>query len=219
MPACLYDTYSFKIICTVPDQAVGLQIVSNCCEISTYHNVTLNLQEWLTFPFSPKHNQDYELAITERTSSHCHSCKKFLFHNQAMAISSIIKHNLDLGENYCDICVCVTCKRYITKGKVPPNYNGNSLQLASVPDVLKCLTFSERKLVCKLQILITPGILPGGQFCEKGSVLHLAMNVTQVLQQLPLDPSESDYFTVAYDNGQKTVFSKHRVLLSKSLLL
>ena len=182
--------------------------VANCCEIQT-SEAPCDLSLWRNFVNSPLHNNNYEVSIRERPTYHCHSCHRFLFQNQCFTTRCNERmQQLGLSDN---AVLCFTCRNWLSKDKMPESFHGNSMGLSPVPDVLKTLTFSERKLICKLQIFLTLGVLPGGQFCERGSVLHLPVDVSNVLSQLPLEPSKSDQISVCYQNGQTKVMGKNKV--------
>ena len=76
---------------------------------------------------------------------------------------------------------------------------------------------------CAVELAVLPGgqfnstepvelaVLPGGQFCERERVLHLPVDLSDIVHQLPLDQKESDQISVSYENGHVTVLSKHKV--------
>lgn len=197
----------------IPFIVSDFEHVSNCCEIATTQMTDAFMDDTDIFLSSPRHNHAYEIAIRERPSWHCASCDKFLFKNQCLKLclketGSEFMQAMGLSGEH---VLCKTCYIHLSKGKVPSTFNGNDLKLSPVPDVLKCLTFSERKLISKLQTFLTLAVLPGGQFCERGTVLHLPVNLSEIVHQLPLDPNEGDQISVSYENGHARVLSKHKV--------
>ena len=137
----------------------------------------------------------YENAIRSSVSTHCHSCHRFLFHNQIFHIAkpnNNITRALQMDKKS---PLCSTCHRSVLKGQIP------STSVAQTPDILRTLNKIERRLLALIQVFMTMIILPGGQYAEKGLVLNIPVNVTQVTSQLPQVQHDSTCF-VSFEDSQ-----------------
>lgn len=62
-----------------------------------------------------------------------------------------------------------------------PPFNSilNALDQGNIPFYLKNLTYMEKRLLCKIQVLMTVVILPGGQLEEKGLTIDFPIEITK----------------------------------------
>ena len=128
---------------------------------------------------------EYEYAIRSRPTSYCISCNRFLFDNLVYhtKIQNDVTKSLKIDGKS---ALCAICIQSVRQGKIPPTcMQVSSLFISQIPHVLGCLNKIERRLLALIQVFITLIILPGGQYAEKGLVLNMPVNITQINSQLP----------------------------------
>ena len=131
----------------------------------------------------PKHIQSYEKSIRQTIVSHCVCCKAFLFQEQIHLVPEgyAVLNGLGLHRlsHY-----CYSCANQLRNGNIPLTCTQNNLDAGVVPQVFHSLNNVEKRLISQIQNYMTVIVLPGGQYAEKGMVIHFPLNITNYTSTL-----------------------------------
>ncbi len=163
----------------------------------------------------PKHENAFEQAIRITPTSFCKCCERFLFPEQCKHVSEKLLLNIALQQLHLSSTdfLCTTCKTSLTKSRMPSISSiGNNLHVPDVPKHLSALNKIEKRLLCQIQVFMLMIILPGGQFAEKGLVLNLPVDVTDIANQVESIGNNTHMCAVNFEASKLTsVKTKHFV--------
>ena len=152
------------------------------------------------------HNTQYEQAIRTQITDKCHSCERFLFHEQCYGLRKHNKVSTDMALPSHTV-LCSTCHRSILSNKVPPiSVHFNFLSVHDPPLEITCLNKFELQLLPKIKVFMKMIILPGGQYAKQGLLLNLPVNTTILENQL-LSLTNHSLCAVHYEAGSPHVQS------------
>lgn len=66
----------------------------------------------------------------------------------------------------------------------PKKFMDNNLNAGSVPECIQKLDVVQRRLISQIQCLMTIIILPGGQYTEKGLVIHFPLDIESYIRSI-----------------------------------
>jgi hypothetical protein len=144
----------------------------------------------------------FKKAITDYAKYICTCCNRLLYRQGVTRVTNNLKAHLP--ENLKRICIsncksalgmewiCITCKSYILRNKLPPQSNANNLSVPLVPKQLKDLTSLEVRLLCQRYPFMKLLALPRGkQSGLKGTVVNIPIDHKAVCNSLPATPRQA----------------------------
>jgi len=129
----------------------------------------------------------------------CQSCDKLMYPHQRY--SAVISDQLSikfqqLGTHIpsgTKLSLCLRCKTWFAKNKVPLRAVANKLSVDKIPDELACLSEYEIRLICQVKLYMKIyNLCKGrGQKALHGLAIHFPQDVDEVVDQLPLTGAQS----------------------------
>ncbi|WAR11596.1 PIF1-like protein, partial [Mya arenaria] len=141
-----------------------------------------------------RHQQNVQTAIKKFKNNirdyakyKCPSCKRFFLskYNRRVAQEMFKGKKPAHGFEW----ICLTCRSYLKKQRLPLQAQANNLEVPAAPPVLSELSSLEVRLLCKRYPFMKLVALPKGrQSGIKGSVVNVPVNCEQVCSTLPRTP-------------------------------
>lgn len=82
-------------------------------------------------------------------------------------------------------CLCLTCRKYLKQGEIPPYSIANGLHFWPQPPELMLHPLEGRLLALRMPFMQIQELPRGGQLSLKGNVVNVPANVPPVVTSLP----------------------------------
>lgn len=143
--------------------------------------------------------QKFKKNIKDFAKYVCTSCNKLLYRRSVVRVTQKVKDMI--VKKLCKLCIsgkssaagfewlCMTCRSYLNRHKMPPQADANKLKVPNPPPELEDLTSLEVRLLCKRYPFMKLLALPKGrQSAIRGSVVNVPVDCDAVCSSLPRTP-------------------------------
>ncbi len=94
--------------------------------------------------------------------------------------------------------ICSTCTRHLKENRIPPISYANGMKFLKIPDELVLVQMEERCLALRQPFFQIRELPNGGQKSIKGNVVNVPMDVSNTINQLPRNLSETETIGIKF---------------------